>query len=104
MKIEEVLLMKYFSTESLFDVMGELFSDEISIGITDEEKYLYFRPSKRIDLKIKSGDKIKEGTLDHKALISGQKISEYINKDIYGLTYNIITEQIKDKNKIKEKM
>src|SRR5699024_10953431 len=100
MKIEEVFLMQHFSTESLFDVMGELFSDEISIGITDEEKYLYFRPSKRIDLKIKSGDIIKEGTLAHKALTSGQKISEYISRDIYGVPYHGMAAPIRDKNKI----
>lgn len=92
--------MQHFSTESLFDVMGELFSDEISIGITDEEKYLYFRPSKRIDLKIKSGDIIKEGTLAHKALTSGQKISEYISRDIYGVPYHGMAAPIRDKNKI----
>src|SRR5699024_12866745 len=73
MKIEEVFLMKHFSTESLFDVLGELFSDEISIGITDEEKYLYFRQSKRIDWKIKLEDIIKERTLDNKELTTGKK-------------------------------
>src|SRR5699024_705416 len=78
----------------------ELFSDEISIGITDEEKYLYFRPSKRIDLKIKSGAIIKEGTLAHKALTSGQKISEYISSDIYGVPYHGMAAAIRDKNKI----
>ena len=37
---------------SLLDVMGELFSDEISIAVADTEHYIYYRPSKRIDLKI----------------------------------------------------
>lgn len=88
--------MQHFSTESLFDIMGELFSDEISIGITDKEKYIYFRPSKRIDLKIKAADIIKEGTLAHKALTSEQKISEYISRDIYGVPYHGMAAPIRD--------
>lgn len=36
----------------LLDVVGELFSDEISIAVSNTKEYIYYRPSKRIDLKI----------------------------------------------------
>src|SRR5699024_11005656 len=80
--------MQNLSTVSLLDVMGELFSDEVSIGVTNEHSYIYFRPSKRIDLKIKPGDPIKEGTLAYKAITSEQKVSEFINRDIFGVPYH----------------
>lgn len=80
--------MQNFSIVSLLDVMGELFSDEISIGVTDKNQYIYFRPSKRIDLKIRACDAIKEGTLAYKALHSQQKVSEFIDKTIYGVPYH----------------
>src|SRR5699024_4979614 len=60
----------------------------ISIGVTNQENYIYFRPSKRIDLKIKPGDPIKEGTLAHKALKTEQKVSEFINRDLFGVPYH----------------
>ena len=60
--------MDHFSTDSFFDIIGELFSDEISIAVSDTEKYIYYRPSKRINLKIKPWDKLKEGTMAYKAL------------------------------------
>src|SRR5699024_11473475 len=41
-----------------------------------------------------------EGTLAHKALTSGQKISEYISRDIYGVPYHGMAAPIRDKNKI----
>ena len=50
----------------LLDVVGELFSDEISIAVSNTKEYIYYRPSKRIDLKISVGDPIKEGTIAHK--------------------------------------
>ena len=80
--------MQKLSTVSLLDVMGELFSDEISIGVANKEEYIYFRPSKRIDLKIKPGDPIRPGTLAHKALTTEQKVSEFIERDIFGIPYH----------------
>lgn len=80
--------MQNLSTLSLLDVMGELFSDEISIGVSNKERYIYFRPSKRIDLKIKPGDPIKPGTLAYKALTTGQKVSEFIERGIFGVPYH----------------
>jgi len=73
---------------SLLDVMGELFSDEISIAVTNTESYIYYRPSKRIDLKITAGDALKEGTLAYKAIVQRQKVSEFIHRDVFGIPYH----------------
>lgn len=80
--------MNNLSLNSFLDVIGELFSDEISIAVTDTEKYIYYRPSKRINLKLKPGDPIKEGTITHRALTSEKKISDYTNRDVLGLPYD----------------
>lgn len=79
--------MKEMKISSLLNTIGELFSDEVSIAVTNTEKYIYYRPSKRLNLKIKEGDPIKEGTMAHKALVSRQKVSEYINRNIFGVPY-----------------
>lgn len=80
--------MEKFTFGSLLDVMGELFSDEISIAVADTEQYIYYRPSKRIDLKIKPGDPVKEGTIAHKALLTNQKASEFIDREVFGVPYH----------------
>ncbi|MES1052374.1 LytTR family transcriptional regulator [Bacillus thuringiensis] len=72
----------------LLDVVGELFSDEISIAVSNTKEYIYYRPSKRIDLKISAGDPIKEGTIAHKAMVMNQKTSEFINRDVFGIPYH----------------
>lgn len=73
---------------SLLDVIGELFSDEISIAVSNTEKYIYYRPSKRINLKIKPGDPIKKGTIAYKAIQLEQKVSEYIDREVFGVPYH----------------
>lgn len=80
--------MKGLKLISLLNVVGELFSDEISIAVTSTNEYIYFRPSKRVDLKIKPGDPIKEGTIAHKAITTGKKVSEFINRDLFGVPYH----------------
>lgn len=80
--------MAMLSLDALLDVMGELFSDEISIAVSNKETYLYYRPSKRVDLKIRPGDAVKEGTIAHKAIKDRQKVSEFINRDVFGIPYH----------------
>ncbi|HLR66887.1 LytTR family DNA-binding domain-containing protein [Virgibacillus alimentarius] len=80
--------MENFKLTPLLDVIGELFSDEISIAVSNTKEYIYYRPSKRIDLKIRPGDAVKAGTIAHKAFISRQKESEFINRDVFGVPYH----------------
>lgn len=80
--------MKDLSIVALLDVIGELFSDEISIAVSDTEKYIYYRSSKRVDLKISPGDPVKEGTLAYKAMQSKQKVSEFIDREVFGVPYH----------------
>jgi LytTr DNA-binding domain len=80
--------MKEINLSSLLDTIGELFSDEVSIAVSNTKEYVYYRPSKRIDLKIRAGDPVKEGTIAHKAIMSGQKESEFINRDVFGVPYH----------------
>lgn len=80
--------MERMTLSSLLDVFGELFSDEVSIAVSNTTEYIYYRPSKRIDLKIRQGDVIKQGTIADKALIEGQKVSEFIDRNIFGVPYH----------------
>src|SRR5690606_21820973 len=80
--------MEKLTFGSLLDVIGELFSDEISIAVSDKEHYIYYRPSKRVDLKIKAGDPVKEGTIAYKALTTNQKASEFIDREVFAVPYH----------------
>lgn len=92
--------MKTLSIVSLLDVISDLFSEETSIAVTDKEKYIYYRPSKRIDLKIKSGDVIKAGTIAHKSLMTKQKVSEFIDRDLFGVPYHGVAVPFENANDV----
>jgi len=80
--------MGIFSEKELLDVIGELFSDEVSIAVSNTTEYVYYRPSKRVDLKIKPGDPVRAGSLAHKATHSRQKLSEFVNRSVLGVPYH----------------
>ncbi len=80
--------MNSVSMVSLLDIIGELFSDEISLAVSNTNEYVYYRSSKRVDLKIKPGDPLREGTIAYKAIATEQKVSEFINRDLFGVPYH----------------
>jgi DNA-binding LytR/AlgR family response regulator len=80
--------MESITVVSLLDVISELFSEEISIAVSNTVEYIYYRPSKRIDLKIRPGDSLKEGTIAYKAIHSRLKVSEFIDRDLFGVPYH----------------
>ena len=80
--------MEDLSVVALLDVIGELFSDEVSIAVSNTTEYIYYRPSKRIDLKIAPGDPVVEGTIAYKALKNKQKVSEFNTKELFGVPYH----------------
>ena len=92
--------MDKLTTYSFFDVMGELFSEEISFAVTNTEEYIFYRASKRINLKISPGDPVKEGTITYKALQSGEKTSEFISRDVLGVPYHGIAVPFHEDGKI----
>ena len=54
--------------EEIMDVIKEFFPENTSIAISNNDEYVYYQPSKKIDLKIKPGDPVKEGSAAFKAL------------------------------------
>ncbi|MEK4198875.1 LytTR family DNA-binding domain-containing protein [Cytobacillus sp. FSL K6-0265] len=92
--------MEGITLSSLLDVIGELFSDEVSIVVSNTTEYIYYRPSKRVDLKIRPGDLVKEGSIADKALKAEQKVSEFINRDVFGVPYHGMAVPFKNNGKI----
>ena len=92
--------MELLTLGSLLNVVGELFSNETSLAVSSEQVYIYYRPSKRIDLGIRPGDPVKEGTIAHKAYSTGTKVSEFINRDVFGIPYHGVSVPYSSNGKI----
>jgi hypothetical protein len=79
--------MDQMTVKSILNVLGEHVPKDTSIAVSNNHQFIYYQPSKRIDLKIKPGDKIYEDTVTFKALSGGQKISEFIQGNGFGVPY-----------------
>lgn len=75
------------AVSSLVEMMAELYPANTSVAISDENKFLFYLPSENINLRIKPGDAIKEGTLTHKALSIKQRIAEHMDSELFGVSY-----------------
>lgn len=71
----------------ILDTMSKVMNLEVSIAIADSQKFIYYHPGRTIDLKIKPGDSIPEGTLTLKALENKREISQHIDRGVYGVPY-----------------
>lgn len=79
--------MEITSVDALVHAISQIFPNEVSIAISDKDKFIYYRPSENIDLKIKPGDDIKEGTLTLMALKDRKKVTMYVDDHIFGIPY-----------------
>jgi hypothetical protein len=68
-------------------VLVDLHAGEIGVAVTDREKYLYYRPSKKLDLKIAAGTPLKAGTAIVKALEENRRVVVRGDKATFGLPY-----------------
>ena len=87
--------------EEIMVVIKEFFPENTSIAISNNDEYVYYQPSKKIDLKIKPGDPIKEGSAAFKALSYGQKISTYIESDVFGVPYYGMSIPLMDEGEVR---
>ncbi|MBB5324163.1 DNA-binding LytR/AlgR family response regulator [Anoxybacillus tepidamans] len=88
--------MDSFTVSSIAKVMSELFPMEASFVISDDQRYIYYQPSKHIDLKIRPGDKIKPESVTYKALSIQRKIAEQKDSRVFGVPYFGISVPILD--------
>lgn len=79
--------MENASVLSIVKAISDVFPQEASIAIADKSRFIYYQPSRAIDLKIKPGDEISEGTLTRQALSRKQKIEQYLDNSVFGVSY-----------------
>lgn len=64
-----------------------LLGPEASVGVSDTEKYIYYIAGRTLDLKIKYGDPIKEGSIAYRVLNTRDRIAAKVDSSNYGISY-----------------
>ncbi len=75
------------SVTSLIESFEEIFPQETSYAVADPHHFIYYKPSKLIDLKIKPGDKLHEHTVSYRALTGQKKTSKNVSSQVFGVPY-----------------
>lgn len=81
----------HITVTSIMNVMKEFLPPHTSIAVADSEKFIYYKPSKLVDLRIRPGEPYKKGSGAAKAIAEKHEISEYIDSDVYGIPYYAVS-------------
>lgn len=77
--------LEYFA--SFLPYVQQMLGADSTMAISNEETYIAYLPGKELVLPINPGDLIKSGSTADKVMKTGQKISIYVNKEVYGVPY-----------------
>lgn len=78
--------------------LPELYTDDVGIAITDREKYIYYKPAKKLDLKIVPGTPLKDGTAVVRAMTEKRRVTIRGDKATFGLPYIAIAYPVFDES------
>lgn len=71
----------------VFPLLNNFSTSDLGVAITDREKYLLYKPGKRLDLKISAGTLLKSGTAVVRAMTENRRIVMRGDKATFGLAY-----------------
>jgi len=72
---------------SVWPYLNDLLLNDVSVSITDKEKFVFYKPGKRLDLKIKPGDPLKAGGAVTRAIEEKKRIVIRADKSLFGVPY-----------------
>ncbi|PXV95404.1 methyl-accepting chemotaxis protein (MCP) signaling protein [Lachnotalea glycerini] len=77
-----------------------LFESEVSVAITDQEKFVYVNYCDKLDLKSQSGDLIPAGGAIRDALNNKREVIKEVPKQVYGTPFKSFAIPVKDANNV----
>lgn len=79
-------------------IISKITNEDIAIGVSDTEKFIKYCPSETLDLPIKEGSLLPEGSALKKSMQLKQSISNIIPKEIYGVSFRSTCNPIVDEH------
>lgn len=71
----------------VFPLLNNYSINDLGVAITDREKYLLYKPGRKLDLKIAAGTPLKAGTAVVKAMNENRRVVMRGDKATFGLPY-----------------
>lgn len=64
--------------------INEMSCNDVGVSVTDREKYLLYKSGKHLDLQVKAGDQVKEGSTVYLAMKERRRIVSKVDKALFG--------------------
>lgn len=93
----EILLESF---KNVLPYIDTLFEGEISVAITDSEKFIYSSYCKELDLKSRPGDLIPTGGAIRDAIVSKKEVIKEVPEHVYGIPFKSYAIPIKEGNTV----
>ncbi|MDR3591395.1 MAG: methyl-accepting chemotaxis protein [Negativicutes bacterium] len=93
--MSEVILKQYIQ---VLPIMQNLSGSDVGIAISDREKYIFYKPGHKLDLKISPGHPLKAGTAIVRAMEGKCRAVTRGDKAVFGIPYIAIAYPIIDKD------
>lgn len=68
-------------------ILQKAFLLDCMVGVTDREKFLAYYPAKGLNLGIRVGDKLRDGSINAMAIAEKRRIVKKIGKEVFGIPY-----------------
>jgi len=72
---------------SVLPYLRQLYGDEVALTVSNTETNLVYEKGSRLDLGIRAGDRIKEGSVAQAAVQEGRRVVRHIPREVYGMPY-----------------
>lgn len=97
-KVSEKEMINFFY--NVMPYIKLLFDSDVSLALSDTEKYLYTSMSEKLKLNSKEGDPIPTGGAVVDAINSGREIIKVVPENVYGIAFKSYAIPIKEENKV----
>lgn len=71
----------------VFPLLNNYSTSDLGVAVTDREKYLLYKPGRKLDLKIAAGTPLKAGTAVMRAMAENRRVVIRGDKATFGLPY-----------------
>lgn len=92
--------MEMISVQTMMHILNELDLPDTSIALANDERFIYYRPSKEVDLHIRPGDQVSDRTVTHAALTKKERITAHKDSAEFGVPYYGMSMPIMDDDTI----
>lgn len=88
------------SIAPLIDSFKELFPKETSFAAASTDAFIYYKPSRSVDLSITPGDRVVQDTVSYHSLVRKKKTSRHVSSHVFGVPYYGTSVPIIQKNEL----